>query len=490
MFSAGYDASLARLSKRIDLRAEAMRFARGAARRIVRRSSHLERLAHAVRRRMVKAAETAAAVTGAPPRPRAEDFAFLLDLPVDRPPARERPRVVLSIGSLSAGGAERQLAAFAASSVTRAAVEPVVLLVHPAEGQYGHYAPMVRDAGVRIVAAGSAPDAAVLDRLRRDKALRERLLSLPGYLRPYVNEMAGEFLNLRPDCVHAWLDHQNIWSGVAALAVGVPHIVLSTRNVNPSHFPYLDQPWFREWYRLLASSPRVTLLNNSRAGAADYAEWMGVPASDFRVVLNGIDPSWIRRPDAAETARLRAELLGGSTARRQLVGGVFRLSEEKQPLLWLETVRRLSRERPHVAFFHAGEGLLAPEFASAAKDLVASGALRILGRRGDVPALLSASDLLLHAALHEGTPNVLLEAAHLGCPTVATTAGGSPDAVSEGVTGFLVDPTDGDGLFLNAARVLDDAALHARLSANGPAFIAERFSLERMVAETLACYES
>ena len=302
--------------------------------------------------------------------------------------------------------------------------------------------------------------------------------------------MAGEFLNLRPDCVHAWLDHQNIWSGVAALAVGVPHIVLSTRNVNPSHFPYLDQPWFREWYRLLASSPRVTLLNNnSRAGADDYAEWMGVPASDFSVVLNGIDPSWIRRPDAAETARLRAELLGGSAARRQLVGGVFRLSEEKQPLLWLETVRRLSRERPHVAFYHAGEGLLASEFASAAKDLVASGALRILGRRGDIPALLSASDLLLHAALHEGTPNVLLEAAHLGCPTVATTAGGSPDAVSGGVTGFLVDPSDGDGLFLNAARVLDDAALHARLSANGPAFIAERFSLERMVAETLACYE-
>ncbi len=493
MFTAGYDASLARLSKRIDLRAEAMRIARGAARRIVRRSSHLERLAHALRRRMAKAASTAAAVTGAPARLRADDFASLLDVSADAPPARDRPRVVLSIGSLSAGGAERQLAAFAASSGTRAAVEPIVLLVHAPEGQYGHYAPMVREAGVRIVAAGATPEVAVLDRLRRDKVLRERLLSLPGYLRPYVNEMAGEFLSLRPDCVHAWLDHQNIWSGVAALAVGVPRIVLSTRNVNPSHFPYLDQPWFREWYRLLASSPRVTLLNNSRQGAEDYAEWMGIPASRFRVVLNGIDPAWIRRPDAAETARLRAELLGDATSNRptrtQLVGGVFRLSEEKQPLLWLETVRRLSRERPHVAFFHAGEGLLASEFASAAKDLVAAGTLRILGRRSDIPALLSASDLMLHAALHEGTPNVLLEAAHLGCPTVATTAGGSPDAVSEGVTGFLVDPSDGDGLFMNAARVLDDAALRARLSADGPAFIAERFSLERMVAETLACYE-
>lgn len=422
------------------------------------------------------------------PTTSAADASYLLDVDPFEVPARARPLVALAIGSLAPGGAERQLVALATSQRTRAAVDPVVVVLDELVGAHAHYAPAVADAGVPIVVAGTSADPAVLALFREDRALAGRLRDLPAPIRGRAVQMAGEFLRLRPDCVHAWLDHQNIWSGVAALAVGVPRIVLSTRNVNPSHFPYLDQPWFREWYQLLASSPRVTLLNNSRQGAEDYAAWMGIPASRFRVVLNGIDPAWIRRPDAAETARLRAELLGGSAARRQLVGGVFRLSEEKQPLLWLETVRRLSRERPHVAFYHAGEGLLASEFASAAKDLVASGALRILGRRGDIPALLSASDLLLHAALHEGTPNVLLEAAHLGCPTVATTAGGSPDAVSGGVTGFLVDPSDGDGLFLNAARVLDDAALHARLSANGPAFIAERFSLERMVAETLACY--
>lgn len=278
MFSAGYDASLARIASRIDLRAEAMRLARGVARRVVRRSARLQRLVNSMRRK--------ATAMSPVPVARAGDFAHLLEVPVESSLRREKPRVVLSIGSLSAGGAERQLAAFAAARATAQAIEPVLLLVHEPEGHYGHYAPLVRDAGVAIRAAGASVDASVLARLRADRALADRLASLPSYLRPYVVEMAGEFLSLRPDCVHAWLDHQNIWSGVAALAVGVPHVVLSTRNVNPSNFPYLDQPWFREWYQLLARSPRVTLVNNSRAGAADYAAWMGVPASRFRVVLN------------------------------------------------------------------------------------------------------------------------------------------------------------------------------------------------------------
>lgn len=486
MFREGYDASLARLANRVDVRSRAVQFLRSVGRKVAGRSPRLARAIHALRRRTSAAVELAAA------RPRAEQFQWIVELPPERheAPTRRLPRVVLSIGSLSAGGAERQLAAFAAAPRTREAIEPIVLLVHRPEGAAGHYAPMLREAGVRIVAAGDSPDPQVLARLASDTALADRLRSLPAYLRPYVNEMAGEFLSLRPDCVHAWLDHQNIWSGVAALAVGVPHVVLSTRNVNPSHFPYLDQPWFREWYRLLASSPRVTMINNSRAGAEDYADWMGCPRESFRVVLNGLDAGWIKRPSAEERSRLRAELLrdAGGRERTLLVGGVFRLSEEKQPQLWLDVVRRVSRDRPHVVFFHAGEGLLSDRFAEAAHDLVAAGTLRILGRRSDVPALLAASDALLHAAKHEGTPNILLEAGHLGCPVVATTAGGSTEAVAEGQTGFLLDPADGDGLVRTLARLLDDHALRGQLASQAPAFVAERFSLDRMVEETLRCY--
>jgi glycosyltransferase involved in cell wall biosynthesis len=423
----------------------------------------------------------------APPRERlhANEFPELLRVKPMRVPRRRKPRVVLAIGSLSAGGAERQLAAFAASQRVRDLVEPVVLLSFEPEGATGHHAAPLRAAGVAIEVAGRTTDPAVVRTLDRDRKLVARLASLPPVIRAHVAAMAGELLRLKPECVHAWLDHQNIWSGVAALVIGVPHIVLSTRNVNPTHFPYLSQPWFEEWYRLLLRSPRVTMINNSRPGADDYAAWLGYPREKIRVVLNGVDPSWIRRPDAATVEALRRELLGDRTL---LVGGVFRLSDEKQPFVWLEVARRIAAERADVVFFHAGEGPLDEAFREAGADLIASGRLRVLGRRGDVPALLSASDALLHTARFEGTPNVLLEGAHLGCPIVGTRAGGAIDVVADGETGFLCDPADTEGLIDRLRRVLGDSALRRRLSEGGPHLIAERFSLEQMIEGTLSAY--
>ena len=423
----------------------------------------------------------------APPHDRlhADEFPELLRVKPMRLPRRRKPRVVLAIGSLSAGGAERQLAAFAASPRVRERIEPVVLLSFEPEGATGHHAAPLRAAGVAIEVAGRTTDPAVVRALERDRRLVARLASLPPVIRAHVAAMAGELLRLRPDCVHAWLDHQNIWSGVAALAVGVPHIVLSTRNVNPTHFPYMSQPWFHEWYRLLLRSPRVTMINNSHPGADDYAAWLGYPRERIRVVLNGVDPAWIRRPDDDAVAALRNTLRGEHAL---LVGGVFRLSDEKQPFVWLEVARRIVAERPDVAFFHAGEGPLDEAFRAAGADLIAGGRLHVLGRRGDVPALLSAADAMLHTARFEGTPNVLLEASHLGCPIVATKAGGAIDVVADGSSGFLCDPTDTDGLHERLRSVLGDEALRRRLREGGPRRIAERFSLEQMIEGTLAAY--
>jgi glycosyltransferase involved in cell wall biosynthesis len=422
-----------------------------------------------------------------PPRQRehADEFPELLRVKPMRLPRRRKPRVVLAIGSLSAGGAERQLAAFAASQRTRDLIEPVVLLSFEPEGATGHHAAPLREAGVAIEVAGRTTDPAVVRALERDRKLVARLAALPPAIRAHVAAMAGELLRLKPDCVHAWLDHQNIWSGVAALVIGVPHIVLSTRNVNPTHFPYMSQPWFREWYRLLLRSPRVTMVNNSRPGADDYAAWLGYPREKIRVVLNGVDPSWIRRPDGATVEALRRELLG---ERALLVGGVFRLSDEKQPFVWLEVARRVAAERSDVVFFHAGEGPLEEAFRAAGAALIADGRLHVLGRRGDVPGLIAAADALLHAARFEGTPNVLLEASHLGCPIVATKAGGAIDVVVEGESGFLCEPSDTDGLHDRLRRVLADQSLRTRLSEAGPRRIAEQFSLAQMIEGTLSAY--
>lgn len=88
----------------------------------------------------------------------------------------------------------------------------------------------------------------------------------------------------------------------------------------------------------------------------------------------------------------------------------------------------------------------------------------------------------------EGTPNVLLEAQWLGCPPVSTRAGGVVDVIAPGQTGLFADVGDVDALTSAVVTLLTDHDLRARLSQAGPAFIRERFGLDRMVEETLQVY--
>jgi len=73
-----------------------------------------------------------------------------------------------------------------------------------------------------------------------------------------------------------------------------------------------------------------------------------------------------------------------------------------------------------------GDGPLRPEMEILAGRLKVQDWVRFLGRREDVPDLLSACDLLVLPSLWEGMPNVLLEAGAAGRPVVATAVGGAP----------------------------------------------------------------
>ena len=130
--------------------------------------------------------------------------------------------------------------------------------------------------------------------------------------------------------MHGWQDGVGLAAGFAALAVGVPRIVVAGRNVRPANFSYY-RPYMHAAYRLLAAEPRVILCNNSEAGARDYAAWLGIDPARIRVVRNGIDDDRVRRIQGAEVKAFRSEL--GVPEGAPLIGSIFRLYPEKRPLL-------------------------------------------------------------------------------------------------------------------------------------------------------------
>jgi hypothetical protein len=199
-----------------------------------------------------------------------------------------RGRVVLVCGNLAPGGAERQVAytlrGFAARRID------VSLLCHSLRrgGHHPHdfYLPLVQAANViareiRRRTLG-AQDVTV------PKGLAEVACVLPPDLVVDIADLYREFVELRPQVVHSWLDWDNVRAGLAAALAGVPRVITAGRNISPRHFA-LYQSYMGPAYRALARLPNVTIINNSRAGADDYADWIGIPRERIAVVRNAVE---------------------------------------------------------------------------------------------------------------------------------------------------------------------------------------------------------
>jgi glycosyltransferase involved in cell wall biosynthesis len=101
--------------------------------------------------------------------------------------------------------------------------------------------------------------------------------------------------------------------------------------------------------------------------------------------------------------------------------------------------------------------------------------------------LYDAAAVVVLPSHREGLPLAVLEAMAHGRPVVATRVGGIPELVEDGVTGYLVEPGDREGLRAALERLLADPALRRRMGAAARQAV-RRCSWETVTDETLAAY--
>ena len=320
---------------------------------------------------------------------------------------------------------------------------------------------------------------------RLPPTIRAAVDYLPLDLEIDVLNLYQEFMEIKPAVVHAWLDWSNVRAGIAAVLAGVPRIILSGRNLNPSNF-FFDAPYMRPAYQALSQQPNVTLINNSEAGAADYADWMGVPHERVGVIRNGVDFADVARPSPQAVQKFRA-LLGVSTG-GPLVGGLFRLSPEKRPDLWIEAACVIAAARPDCRFVIFGAGPMREEMLTLAAARGLGAVLMIRDVIEEPLVALAAFDVCLLTSIAEGTSNVALEAQWIGTPVVATAGGGTQESLDIGASGWLIDQPDADTIANVVLRVLADPKCKSTAAEKGPRFIASRFGTDRMILETMQLY--
>ena len=169
-----------------------------------------------------------------------------------------------------------------------------------------------------------------------------------------------------------------------------------------------------------------------------------------------------------------------------VVGNVARLAEQKGQRTLLDAATLVRARRPDVRFAIAGDGELRDELEEQAKQL--GDHVVMLGNRSDVPDLLASFAVFAYPSRFEGLCLAVLEAQAAGVPVVATPVGGIRETVIDGETGFLVPVGDARALADRILQVLEHPDDARRVAAAARRRV-QRFSEERMVAETLALYD-
>jgi glycosyltransferase involved in cell wall biosynthesis len=395
-------------------------------------------------------------------------------------------KVAHYIGQLGPGGSERQLCN-ASVRLRAMGFDVTVITAHDLVGDLGHFLAYLNANDIPVRVAGPCNIGDILENLSDYRQLNIRVLrSVPIYLSSEVHALVRQLISLKPDILHCWLDPCNIAGGLAGIALGIPRIILSGRNVNPTHFPLINEPWFRDWYQVLLRSRRVVFTNNSKTGAADYARWLGISPSTIEVIYNGVDFAKVEKITHKDVSEFKLSL--GIGDRTPLVGGIFRLGPEKRPFDFVAVIKIVKKQVSNLKVLVAGSGVLEREVEQRIIREGLEDTITLLGRRSDIFVVMKSCDVILHTAENEGSPNILMEAESLGVPVVATTAGGIPEVVENRVSGLLHSVGDVENLSESVVRILRDKNYGTRLGEAGKRLMTERFSIDKMVNDFLIVY--
>ncbi len=318
--------------------------------------------------------------------------------------------------------------------------------------------------GVAAAIPGAQRMKSAFSNLRQTNRLVRRTL-------PESRRWADAIREVRPGIVHhndtPSTDRASI---IAAARLGLPQ-VCHVRNYG-NYFPMVDR-----W--LSRSVSHYVFV--SEAIREHFGACSGVSADRGETVYESFDFDGLSI-DAEHRRLVREDL--GLPMEAPVVTSMGRVVRWKGQDVFLRAMQQVVKENPTAMGLIVGapgEDADSQRFASELRDLAGSVGLtdRVVfaGLRDDVPAVLAASDIVVHSATTpEPFGRVPVEAMAAGKPVVATGAGGILEIIEDSQTGLLVMPGDDAALAEAIQNLLTDSEKAHRIGAAGAASVRERFT--------------
>ena len=198
---------------------------------------------------------------------------------------------------------------------------------------------------------------------------------------------------------------------------------------------------------------------------------------NVEVIHTGADiAEWQVLPDKVKSFKKRHGL-----EEKKVIFFSGRLSISKGANVTFEVIEKISQEFPDVILLVAGTG----------SNIKERNNLKFTGwiDREEIKLAYAASDVVLVPSLYlDPFPRVVIEAMAAGKPVVGTCYGGTPEAILDGVTGFVVNPFNTKEMAEKTLDLLRDSDKARRFGKAGRERVRNTFNLDEKIKNILACY--
>ncbi|MDD5275072.1 MAG: TIGR03088 family PEP-CTERM/XrtA system glycosyltransferase [Methylovulum sp.] len=209
-------------------------------------------------------------------------------------------------------------------------------------------------------------------------------------------------------------------------------------------------------------------------------------------IINGVD-NWFFYPLTAEKQPLAGCPLVFSDD-DLIIGTIGRMHGVKDQLTlvnaFIQLCQRGSELKSHLKLIIIGDGPLREPALKLLTDNQLAANAWLPGERADVAEIMRRLDLFVLPSQAEGISNTILEAMATGLPVLATSVGGNPELVAEGITGMLTPAGDSAAMAEKLSEYIHNTARMREHGQQGLQRAAQEFSLTAMVANYQAVYDS
>lgn len=196
------------------------------------------------------------------------------------------------------------------------------------------------------------------------------------------------------------------------------------------------------------------------------------------IVYNGADDEKLAC-DAAGTVNLCEEL--GIPESAIVVGTIFRICDEKRPVLRVDDTNHLLKQHPDNRFIIVGAGPLECQLAEPINNHYLTN-VHLVGRQENVGTWLNLFDVLLITSRVEGVPNSVIEPQFATCSVAVPNIGRLAEAMGHERIGCLLEDHSVEAFANAILSVVNDSTHHNQLGNNAQSFACQKFSVPSMVS--------